>query len=235
MDTYTAGEVARRLNVSTPTVRRAAASLSLAPQTTAGGHRRFSRTDVAAMRRLIGFTPTVDGLTRSEVKTLAALARHPNGLRSNRAVARATGLSPTAAGRAAARLCVLELASRATEDVAEGSVTTVQVWKLRVGRPWFEIADEVARTVLPERPDPGTSDHVPPRFWHQFWNVHPRQLDTDADGAFIALRLVGGDDPAGRAWALRHLDADALDAVRRARGVDVRLVAMVDNALAARR
>ena len=235
MDTYTAGDVARLLNVSTPTVRRAAATLSIAPQTTAGGHRRFTEADVADIRRLTGFTPTVDGLTRSEVKTLAALARHPNGLRSNRAVARAASLSPTAAGRATTRLRDLGLASRTAEDVAEGSVATVEVWRLTVGPAWFAVADEVSRTVFPERPAPRASGHVPPRFWHQFWNVDPRHLDTDADGAFIALRLVSGDDPAGRAWALRHLDADALDAVRQARGMDVRLAAMVDNALAARR
>lgn len=235
MDTYTAGDVARLLNVSTPTVRRAAAKLSIPAPTTAGGHRRFTKTDVASMSKITGFTPTIEGLTRTEVKTLAALARHPNGLRSNRAVARATGLSPTAAGTAARRLRDLGLASRTAETVAEGAVATVEVWRLEIGPAWFEIANEVSRTEPPERGATRVPEQVPPRFWHQFWNVHPRQLDTHTDGAFIALRLIGGDDPAGRAWALRSLDTSALDAVRRARGIDVRLVAMVDNALAARR
>ena len=48
MDTYTAGEVARLLNVSTHTVRRAAERLSIAAQATAGGHRRFTAADMAS-------------------------------------------------------------------------------------------------------------------------------------------------------------------------------------------
>ena len=70
---------------------------------------RLASDDVAALAQELGVVVPVADLRRSQVQVLAALARAPRGLRSGRAVARAAGLSPTAAMRALRDLIDLDL------------------------------------------------------------------------------------------------------------------------------
>jgi len=171
---------------------------------------------------------------RNEVRVLAALARHPNGLRSTRALASSAGISPTSAGRAAEALARRGLVRRRDEVVAEGAARSVTTWTLAVGPKWFAVAQQAARTIAPERPVAEVGDEVPRRFWHLFWNADPARLRLGRDADFLAKRMVRSDDVAARAWALRHLPQASLRRLEEGRGADPREAAMVRNALAAR-
>ena len=234
MDTYTAGEVAEHLGVAPPTVRRTAERLHLRPTRTPGGHRRFTERQVGALVDTLGATPQVDDLAASEVKTLAALARHGLGLRSARAVARSSGLSPTTAGRCLDRLQRRELVEQIHTVGAEGRARDVTVWKLKVGPEWFRIAGAVARTIPPVAAPVPAPVRVPERLWHLFWNQDPARLRVSEHGAFIAGRLLASDDVAAMAWAVGNLPTENLEAATRQRGMDRRTVALVRNAIAAR-
>lgn len=232
MDTaLTAGDVAAQTGVSVPTVRRAAVHLGLRDQRTHGGHRRFSPDDARQLTAHLGVTPAVDGFTPSEVKVLAALSRRPTGLRSLRAVARATRLSPTTAGAAIQSLASRDLVTANTETVAEGSARELTVYRLVQSPQWSHIAPVVSRTVPPLFNEallaPATA--VPQRLWHHFWNVEPSQLRLPADEQFVARRLLLSEDPVAWAWAAQHLSAAAIAATRNSRGVDGPTGALIDN------
>lgn len=230
------GAVADLTGVSPPTVRRASAAEGILSAATPGGHRRFSPAQVDQLISRLGRTPVLEGFTRPQSQVLAAFATHPFGFRSMRAVARATTLSPTAAGRAVQVLVERGLITAAVETVAEGTARDVECWRLRVDRPWFHIAATVSQTVLPAPRTQGVPPQpvrIPRRFWHLFWDVDPATLTVSDDGDFIATRLVLGPDLIARSWALRNLPQAALEhaATNRAAGPSLR--AMIQNALAA--
>jgi excisionase family DNA binding protein len=229
----TIGEVAARLGVSTPTVRRAARAAGIQPLRTEGGHRRFSDDDVDMLVAQLGVTPVIDDLSRTAVRVLAALARHPVGLRSVRAVARAAGVSPTAAGRALDRLIARRLAVAERGTVAEGAARVVTVYRLRIGPEWFTIADRVATAVLQHRTRDERPQRVPRRFWHLFWNADPAALTIAGDADYIAARMIRSPDLAARSWAFVHLPRASIVRLLDARGVDERDRAMIANHLAA--
>ncbi len=230
----TVGEVAERLGVSQPAVRRLAQRLGLPLVVTSGGHRRFSETQVAAMVAEVGAVPRVGGLSRVEVQMCAAVASHPLGFVSARAAARVAGVSPTAAGRALSRLVAAGLVGERDAVVVDsGRARPGRRWLLRVGEPWLRIAPSVSRTVRPAASPCMAPARVPRRFWHLFWNAEPARLRLDGDAPFIAGRMLLAHDVAAKAWALTHLPADALRAAARNRAADVRTRAMVENALLA--
>jgi len=203
--------VADLLATSAPTVRRAAASAGIAASLTPGGHRRFTTGQVSQITSRLGIIPRVDGLSRVEVQVLAAVARHPFGLASIRAVARAAAASPTAASRAASSLVRHGYVRRdAVTVVDRGAARPGTRWRLVLGDPWFAVAALVSATVLPAAQSGPRPTRVPRRFWHLFWNAEPAALTVEADGGFIATRLILGPDLAARSWALGQLPAAAL-------------------------
>ena len=109
MDMRSAVSVAREVGTNVPRLLRAVDRLGLSPERTRGGTLRLASDDVAALAQELGVVVPVADLRRSQVQVLAALARAPLGLRSGRAVARAAGLSPTAAMRALRDLIDLDL------------------------------------------------------------------------------------------------------------------------------
>lgn len=233
VDSWSTGQVAEHLGTSIPTVRRVARRLGIGA-VDGGGRLLLSAEDVAALERDIGRVPRIDGLRRSQVQVLAALARAPLGLRSERAVARAARLSPTAAGRALDELVDAGLVCHERRTLAEGTAVEGGLWRVRIGPRWFRIAPVVATTVLPERTDwPESPTRLPRRLWHLFWNADPADLDLQADADYIATRLVLSDDLQGLAWACAHLPAAALRVAAANRGADARTRALVDNVLAA--
>ena len=234
MDTWSCGEVAERLGVSTTTIRSTVTRLGMQVTVTPGGHRRFALADIDQICRSVGATPHVDGLTPEETRILAALARHPFGLRSARAAARASGVSPTTAGRSLSSLRVKGLAYRDYPVTAENRARRVGVWHLRLGNKWYEIAATVIRTVPPAGGDPSEAQRIPLRFWHLFWNQNPGALTVSEHGEFIAVRMLRSTDIAAAGWALHHLPTAALQAAKRNRGIDARTAAMTDNVIAAR-
>ena len=70
-------------------------------------------------------------------------------------------------------------------------------------------------------PPEGPATGVPAEFWWLFWSgERASRLRVPEDAVHIADTLVGGPDPAARAWALETLPTEALRALRRMRGYD---------------
>lgn len=230
--TFGVGEVAELLGVSAPAVRRIAERLRLAPAETVGGHRRFSLRQVEAMVRDKGAVPPVAGLSRVETQALAALARHPLGFTSVRALSRVAGIAPTAGSHALKALESARLATCQKEDVAEGGVAKAgERWRLKAGPEWGQIASIVAAVVLPSV-EPETSNGVPRRFWHLFWNADPAKLRVDRDANYIATRMLLSTQLEPKGWALTNLPPDALQAAAQNRAADRYVKVMVANAIA---
>lgn len=185
--------------------------------------------------RHLGRTPRLEGLSREEVRVLAVLGRRPLGLRSARAVARAAGMSPTAASRTLKRLQHQGLVKRQKRRVVLGRVVDVEVWQANVtDRRWQQLSPVLDRVVFPDLWVEETSDSkVPSWLRHLFWNVDVARLDVKSDGAFIAGRVLASEDAQAHAWAATNLASDAFEAAGSQRGLDPRRVALAAN-LAAR-
>lgn len=215
--------VAELLGTTVPRVHRAARAGQVAYSLDARGRLRFDAGAVESLRRRWGYAPTIEGLSREQVFALAALSRRPFGLCSARAVARATGMSPTTAAAALRELADAEYIERRTERVAEGRARDLDVWVVRWRSPqWRAVASDAGRCVLPKsRPEP-PQHRVPRRLAHLFWNVDLAQLDTERDGRFIANRVLRGDDAQALAWMAANIDPADIDAASRGRGLDPR-------------
>jgi len=225
------GEVAAYLGTSRSRVHRAVAAGLVRPATTGGGHLRFTSKEVAVLQRRLGKTSRLPGLGREDELVLAALGRHPLGLRSVRAVARAAGISPTAAGRVLDRLQRAGLVKRQRRRVVLGRVGEVEVWRVDVAHPrWSRLSPALAGVVLPEQPVGDGSDRKVPRWLrHLFWNVDVDRLEVERDGGFIAGRVLASEDAQAHAWAATALRPEAFLAAASVRGVDPRRAALARN------
>ncbi len=227
----TTGRMADRLGTTRSRVHRAVARGLVEPGRTSGGHLRFGPADVTVLERRLGFAPPVAGLSREQVWVAAALLGRPLGLRSARAVARAAGISPTTASRAVRRLEQLALVRRRQRRVMLGVPTDVDVWEINVrSRRWGRLAPILAAVVFPEASEPVVRDgRVPVWLRHLFWNADVHQLDVDRDAAYIAGRILAGDDAQAHAWAAATLPADAFLHAARMRGVPARRATLARN------
>ncbi|HEV8650013.1 MAG TPA: helix-turn-helix domain-containing protein [Actinomycetes bacterium] len=215
--------MARLLGTSVPRVLRAARH-GLVPVARRGNRALFDADAVERLRHRWGVVPRIQGLRREDTLALAALGRRPFGLRSARALARATGLSPTAAGRALERLAAAGYVERRLVRVVEGRVRDVPVWMVRWQSPeWLAVAATVSTAVLPQRPrtDP-LPRRVPARLAHVFWNEDLARLDVERDAVLIAGRILRADDPEATAWMSQTLPRDAIERASRSRGLDPR-------------
>jgi DNA-binding Lrp family transcriptional regulator len=132
------------------------------------------------------------------VLVLAALGRRPLGLRSNRAVARAAGVSPTAAGRALRRLAERGYVAHETARVTEGEVRDVPVWSVRwTGPAWLGVAATVGQATL-------------------------AAVDVERDAALLADRVLRSEDPEAHVWMMQELPASAILRATRSRNLDPR-------------
>jgi DNA-binding transcriptional ArsR family regulator len=219
---FTSGEAAQLLGTSVPRVLRAARHGRV--RTVSRGNRTmFDAHAVDTLRRRWGWAPALPGLRREEVLALAALSRHPLGLASVRALARASGLSPTAAGRALRRLTEAGHAERQPIRVVEGRVRDRSVWTVRFGSPeWLAVAARVGTAVLPRRRAADPPQRVPRRLGHLFWNEDLGRLTVDRNATLIAGRILRAEDPEALAWMYEALPGDAIEAATRGRGIDAR-------------
>jgi len=150
MDTLSVAQVARELGVSVPRVQRAIRSLGIQPEHGPRG-RRLGPRHVQLLRERLGAVPSVRGVTRETVMVLAALDRRPFGVRSARAIARQTGLSPTTTSKVIKALVSSGLVTRSVEVLAEGRAKTATVYYLNRRAPaWPGLANAVCRTELPK-------------------------------------------------------------------------------------
>ncbi len=220
------------LGTSVPRVTRAARQLGLDARRP-NGRFAFGSEDADRLRRALGRTPRVEGLSRSEVVILAALRSAPFGLDSARAVARRGALSATAAARGLKSLRDKGLVDQSTEMVAAGRARETKIWRANRRHPrWLALDPILARV---ERPaSDGThakrgSGRVPQRLRHLFWNTAESQLDVDRAGAYIARRLLRTMDLQGLAWGAQALRPGDWEQAAVARGLDPKVKQLARN------
>jgi hypothetical protein len=230
MDTYSLAAAARRLGTSAPRVRRAVDRLGLPVERDASGVFHLTERQVGELARELGVTPSIPGMSRTDARVLTALARSPQGVSSAREAARRAGVSPTAAGRALARLTARGLITQTPVMLARGHATEVTVYRVRFGSPeWLALAPAVAkiRVATPDaRPH---AKRVPPHLLHLFWNTSPSQLDVATSAPYIARRLITAFDPDGLAWGTANLPASAWEHAAATRGLDPARRALARN------
>ena len=239
MDTdtaFSARQVALALHTSVPRVIRCIRSLGLDVQRSPSGRLLLTESDLSDIRRHLGVAPSLPGLSRTEAKVLAALSRAPLGLTSVRAVARRSGVSPTAAAGALERLVVRGLVLEEHRLVAAGTARATRIFRANLGaREWPKLAQGLARVGAPLPAPARPAERVPPRLRHLFWNVAPEQLAVDEHAAFVARRLLQAGDLEGLAWGAAHLAAEDWNHAARARGLDRQRLALAANLAAAAR
>jgi DNA-binding MarR family transcriptional regulator len=221
--------VARRLGTSVPRVVRAIERLGIDARKS-NGRMTLRPRQVARLRRELGVSAKVPGLTSTQVTVLVALRDAPLGLTSVRSVARRAGLSPTASSRALDALQDLGLVRREPAMIAAGSARTVELLQLnRRTTRWMEIAPLLAPVRPAVRHAATREKQVPPALRHLFWNTAPTQLDVRRGGPYIARRLLRTMDLEGLAWGARNLkSADWLQA-EKARGLGAPVRALARN------
>ena len=228
--------IARLLGVSLPRLHRLLDAEGVAA---AGGrgHRRSVAGDV--VRRLVrhmGAVPVMlPDYDRTEMLVLGALARAPLGFVSARAVARAAGVSPTAASSALATFEARGMARRNERRVLQGRIRLIRFWVADLlHAAWTKDVLVAANAVaLPIRARPANPPRrVPAGYGHAFWNVDPRTVDPSLNPDFVAARLLQLDDAGAWVWAARNLPARSLLRAANARGVDAGRKALVKNLIA---
>ncbi len=219
MDTVSGAQLARELGTSVPRISRAIERLGIDARQ-ANGRLAFTPHQAERLRDALGVSPVLPGLTRTQVRVLAALRSAPFGLVSARAVARRAGLSPTATGRALGALLGFGLVSRTEEVLAAGRARKATIWRANPTHPrWAEI-DRTLTTVKTPKRDTKTDVRVPPRLLHLFWNTAPSQLEVRTAGPYIARRLLREMDVQGLAWGAATLTKEDWLRAARARGLD---------------
>jgi DNA-binding transcriptional ArsR family regulator len=220
MDTYSLSGAARALGTSAPRVRRTVDRIGMRVDRTPSGVFRLTQGQVDELARELGAIPLLPGLSRVEVRLLAALSRSPRGVASVREAARRAGVSPTAASRALTRLESDGLITATPMMLARGHAAEATVYQVRFGSPqWLELAPAIARVRLPVNHEQRHAKRVPPYLLHLFWNAAPTQLDVAASSPFIARRLITSFDPDGLAWGTANLPASAWEHAAATRGL----------------
>jgi DNA-binding Lrp family transcriptional regulator len=220
MDTYSLSSAARALGTSAPRVRRAVDRLGMRVDRTTSGVFRLTQGQVDELGLELGALPGLPGLSRVEVRVLAALSRSPRGVASVREAARRAGVSPTAASRALMRLASEDLITATPMMLARGHAAEATVYQVRFGSPqWLELAPAIARVRLSANHEQRRAKRVPPYLLHLFWNAAPAQLDVEASSPFIARRLITSFDPDGLAWGTANLPASAWEHAAATRGL----------------
>lgn len=220
MDGISGADLARELKTSVPRVSRAIARLKIEARQP-NGRLALSPAQADRIRRSLGVTPRINGLTRPETRALAALRTAPFGLVSARAVARRSGLSPTAAATALRSLVEKDLVVAREETIAAGRAKRTTIWRANFTHPsWRRLDPRLAEVLPPDQPPEPVKNQVPAHLRHLFWNTAEPQLDVGVGGPYIARRLLRTMDPQGLAWGARSLGAEDWREGARARGLD---------------
>jgi hypothetical protein len=186
------------------------------------------------LRAELGTDATLRGLSRTQARVIAALARSPRGLASARAVAARAGVSPTAASRAIHELEERGLVKRERTWIAAGHAREVELFTANVMAPqWPDLAPRLDAIEPPRRGKPTRHRRVPKYLEHLFWNTAQSQLEVDRAGGYIARRLIQTGDLDGLAWGAEQLGPDAWREAARARGLRPQQRALAENLAAA--
>lgn len=230
VDTYSASRAARVLGTTPPRILRAVRRLGLNVQRSRSGELAIDETQLERLAGELGSAPVSSGLSRTQTRVLAALARSPRGLASARAVARRAGVSPTAASRALSALEAQGLARTEHTTVAMGRAVDTDIHTAVVASPrWPELGPQLALIKLPATQADRAASVVPRRLRHLFWNTAPSQLRVAGSASYIAKRLLSTGDADGLAWGAAHLPPEAWESAAHARGLDPRDRALAQN------
>jgi DNA-binding Lrp family transcriptional regulator len=230
MDTYSLTAAARALGTSVPRVRRAVDRLGIPVMRATSGVFRLTSRQVDELARELGVIVPVPGLSRVEVRVLAALSRSPRGVASVREAGRRAGVSPTATAHALERLTADGLVTQTPMTLARGRAAEGTVYRVRFGSPqWLELAPVVAGVRLPTHSEGARATRVPPHLLHLFWNVAPSQLVVTNSASFIARRLITSFDPDGLAWGAANLPTSAWEHAAATRGLEPAKRALAHN------
>ena len=233
MDTtrdISARQAAQLLGTSVPRVTRAIERSGMRVRRGPNGRVRLTQRQFDRLRAELGTNAELPGLSRTEGRVLAALARSPRGLGSVRAVAARAAVSPTAAGKAVSELERRDLVDRERTWIAAGKAREVDLLTANVTAPeWPELASRLGAIEPPRRGGVARQRRVPNYLDHLFWNSAPSQLEVDRAGGYIARRLIQTGDLDGLAWGAENLDADAWREAARARGLRPEQRALADN------
>ena len=233
MDTggeISAREAARRIGTSVPRVTRAIDRSGMRVRRGPNGRVRLTEPQFERLRAVLGTDAEVPGLSRTQARVLAALARSPRGLGSARAVAARAGVSPTAASTSVSELERRGLVNRERTWIAAGKAREVDLLSANVTAPeWPELASRLAVIERPRRGKVARPRRVPRYLQHLFWNTAPSQLDVDRAGGYIARRLIQTGDLDGLAWGAEYLDANAWREAARTRGLRPEQRALANN------
>jgi hypothetical protein len=233
MDTtrdISARQAAQLLGTSVPRVTRAIERSGMRVRRGPNGRVRLTQRQFDRLRAELGTNAELPGLSRTEGRVLAALARSPRGLGSVRAVAARAAVSPTAAGKAVSELERRGLVNRERTWIAAGKAREVDLLTANVTAPeWPELASRLGAIEPPRRGGVARQRRVPNYLDHLFWNSAPSQLEVDRAGGYIARRLIQTGDLDGLAWGAENLDADAWREAARARGLRPEQRALADN------
>lgn len=221
---WTTGQVAAALGTTVPRVLRTVRRMHL-PSVRRGNRTLLDEAARRTLLRELGAGPTVEGFSRHDLRVLAALARAPRGLASQRAVGRRAGVSAATAGTVLERLVDTGLAARRRVRMALGRVTDIEVWGVvRTHPTWQTVASQVGQVVLPAvsqaRAD-RRPRRLPSRLAHVFWSTPIYQLYVEQDALLIASRILSIGDLEALAWAIDHLPSSVWRSVAvGARGLD---------------
>ena len=226
---FSTPELAERLATSVPRIHRAISRGLVAP---AGRDKRggllFGQDAQTILLAKWGRVPPelLKTLSRPEAFVLGALACRPFGLRSIRAVATASGLSPTAAGRALVSLTNRALVERGPilAGGAQGHESAAHIICWRSGL-WYKLAAQVGRVNLPAgthgRPRP--AGRLPAKFQRLFTDVNYNSLRTARHADFIIRRILASNDLQALAWMVGAFSSEAIAAaIASPRAVDPR-------------
>jgi hypothetical protein len=204
--------------------------LGLPVEKNSSGVFHLTEDQVGELARELGVSALIPGLSRTDAQVLAALSRASRGVISVREAGRRAGVSPTAAGRALARLLAKGLITQTPTMIAQGHATSATVYRVRFGSAeWLALAPLVAKIRLPHSASRSRAKRVPPYLRHLFWNTASAQLDITSSAPYIARRLLTAFDPDGLAWGSANLPASAWEHAANTRGLEPAQRALAHN------
>ena len=164
------------------------------------------------------------GLARGPRLVLAMLRTRLAGATAAR-VAAETGLS-----QSHVRRCLRELRRTGFVECEETAVMwgyearRERLWRLRMSEQTLRALPQMGWAEPADTPEPSTG--VPPELWYLFWSGEcASRLTLPQNALHTADTLVGGANPAARAWALAMLPLETLAELRSMRGYDTGMVA----------
>lgn len=191
MDSYSIAAAARALGTSAPRVYRAIKRLGLEPSIDRRGA-LLTAAQLETLRESLGDAKPAGDFSRETVKVLAVLASKPRGVRSNRALARAAGVSPTTVGKVLAVLQRDDVVRVEQRVLPEGAARKVNVVAINSASPvWRAVASDVRRVHLDYEPYSNSEPKiVPRRLRHHFWNAPATNLRLPENADYVAARLL---------------------------------------------